>query len=387
MKAQTPDFFILACEPSGDIYGEGILKTLNKAEKNVTIEGIGGPKMRQAGLKCLFPMEEFQVMGFTDILSSLPRLYSLFKQVRLHILKTQPKIVIFIDYPGFNLRLARSLKRKKCTSKLVQFICPTVWAWGKNRILIMEKFLDKLLTILPFEPLLFSSNKLGVEYVGHPLINKTEKHIYDPQWRHFYKISANQMLIAIFPGSREKELQRNFPLQLKCAKKLIQGKEDFSIVVSLSSRKFLPFFKKYAHENFLLIDQKHLYELMRETHLALSTSGTVTLELALHKVPAVVTYAIDPLDVFLATKIFRIHSPYYALPNIIANKEIYAELFGPKLTEDTLLHQCQKLFLSQCNRISCIQRCEALKTLLGPQNTNDEVTKILLDIKNEPVKS
>ncbi len=378
MPPQTTDFFFLACEPSGDMHGEGLLNSLNKTGKNFIIEGIGGPRMRQAGLKCFLPMEEFQVMGFIDILSSLPHLYSLFKCVRTYILKTKPKVVIFIDYPGFNLRLAKSLKRRKCLSKLIHFICPTVWIWGKKRIFTMEKSLDKLLTILPFEPPLFSSNKLSAEYIGHPLISKTGAHIYDPQWRRTYHIHPTQTLISIFPGSREKELKRNFPLQLKCAKKLIKGKKDFSILVSLSSKKFLPFFKKYLDQNIILIDQKHLYELMRETHLALSTSGTVTLELALHKVPTVVTYAITPIDFFLATKVFHIHSPYYALPNIIASKEIYAELFGPKLTEESLFHQCQKLLLSQYNRMSCAQKCEIIKTLLGSQNTNDEATKILL---------
>ena len=188
------DLFIFAGEPSGDLHGEHLLENLKKKRPNLKIKGIGGPRMRAVGLECLLPMEEFQVMGFIDVLSSLPKLYRMFKKIRDEILSAKPSAVLFIDYPGFNLRMARSLKKRKSPSKLLQFVCPSVWAWGKGRIPLMEKNLDKLMTLLPFEPELFSHGSLDVEYVGHPLISRIESHQYDSQWRSEYGIDENQAI-------------------------------------------------------------------------------------------------------------------------------------------------------------------------------------------------
>lgn len=373
------DLFIFSGEPSGDLHGEKIFRALKEERPNLTIQGIGGPRMREAGLDCFLPMEEFQVMGFVDVLSSLPRLYRLFQKIRSKILEIGPKGVLFIDYPGFNLRMARSLKRSKSPSKLIHFVCPTVWAWGKRRIPLMEKNLDKLLTILPFEPSLFSKQRLDVEYVGHPLISRMHSHEYDSNWRRHYQISESEILLTIFPGSRQKELERNFHLQLKAAQTLLKERKDMTLAVSSSSDAFLPFLKKMTHDQIKIIPPKHLYELMRSTHLAIATSGTVTLELALHRVPTIVTYAITSLDTFLATKAFRIKLPYYALPNIIANKEVFPELFGPQLTEHSLTQRLREQAISQFKRSACIQGCDELQDKLGLKVTPREVALSVLN--------
>lgn len=373
------DLFIFAGEPSGDLHGEHLLENLKKKRPNLKIKGIGGPRMRAVGLECLLPMEEFQVMGFIDVLSSLPKLYRMFKKIRDEILSAKPSAVLFIDYPGFNLRMARSLKKRKSPSKLLQFVCPSVWAWGKGRIPLMEKNLDKLMTLLPFEPELFSHGSLDVEYVGHPLISRIESHQYDSQWRSEYGIDENQAILTLFPGSREKEIMRNFPLQLSVAKKFLSERKDMTLIVSCSSEKFLPFLKKHLPNQVKIVHPKHLYELMRASHIALATSGTVTLELALHKVPTVVTYAITPLDTFLATQVFRIDLPHYSLPNIIAKGEIFPELFGPNLTEGSLIKHLQEHAMSQLKRSTCIRECERLKDLLGTKNASQEASHTILD--------
>ncbi|CCB89724.1 lipid-A-disaccharide synthase [Simkania negevensis] len=372
------DLFIFAGEASGDLHGEKLLKALQEARPDLKIKGVGGPRMRKAGLDCFLPMEEFEVMGFIDILGSLPHLRNMFKKIREEILSAKPQGVLFIDYPGFNLRLARSLKKHKTSSKLLHFVCPSVWAWGKRRIPLMEKNLDKLMTLLPFEPELFSHDLLDVEYVGHPLIARIESHEYDSKWRNHYGISEDQRILSLFPGSRQKELERNFPLQLKVAQKFLKERKEFLLTVSCSNEKFLPFLKNHAGENVKIIQMDHLYELMRASHLAIATSGTVTLELALHRVPTVVTYAITTLDTFLATKIFRINLPHYALPNVIAKDEVFPELFGPQLTEKSLTQALHELAASQLRREASIRKCESLKENLGPKNASREAVKAIL---------
>jgi len=375
---QPYDLFIFAGEASGDLHGEKLLKALQAEQPSLRVIGVGGPRMRKAGLDCFLQMEDFEVMGFIDVLSSLPHLRRMFVKIREEILLSKPKAVLFIDYPGFNLRLARSLKKKKTSSKLFHFVCPSVWAWGKGRIPLMEKNLDKLMTILPFEPELFSRDRLDVEYIGHPLISRIEAHQYDTNWRQHYGITEDQVLLTLFPGSRQKELERNFPLQLKVAQKFLKERKDVMLAISCSDEKFLPFLNQFNLENVKVIKPNHLYELMRATHLAIATSGTVTLELALHQVPTVVTYAITPLDTFLATQVFRIHLPYYALPNVIAHDEVFPELFGPKLTEESLTQSLNELAASQLRREGCIRKCEWLKERLGPKNAAHEAALSIL---------
>lgn len=248
----------------------------------------------------------------------------------------------------------------------------------------MEKSLDKLLTILPFEPDSFSKEKLDVEYVGHPLISRIEEHSYDSEWHTLYGISENQPILSLFPGSRKKELERNLPLQIQAAKNLLKERKDLLIVVSCSDDKFLPFIKQHIDDSIKIIPSKHNYELMRDSHMALATSGTITLELALHLVPTVVTFAIDPFDVFLAQKIFRINLPHYSLTNILGKKEIFPELFGPLLTEKNLENKAKEFLLSQFKRNHCIEECRRLQYILGTQDASHEAAKAILKItKNE----
>lgn len=372
------DLFIFAGEASGDLHGENLLKSLKTLKPNLKIKGVGGPRMRKAGLDCFLNLEEFEVMGFIDILSTLPRLIRHFLKIRNEILTSKPTIVVLIDYPGFNLRLARSLKQKKTCPKIVHFVCPSVWAWGKRRIPLIEKNLDKLMTILPFEPELFSPSHLNVEYVGHPLISRINLHQYSTSWRTQYGIGKDQVLLSLFPGSRQKEIERNFPIQLKVAKKLLQQRPDMMLAISCSNKKFLPFLKTFDLGNAKIIQIDHSYEMMRGSHLAIATSGTVTLELALHQVPTVVTFGIKPLDLFIATQIFRINLPYYALPNVIAQEEVFPELFGPNLTVESLTDALSTLATSQLRREQCQLKCRYLKTQLGQKNATEEAAKSIL---------
>ncbi|MCP5505658.1 MAG: lipid-A-disaccharide synthase [Chlamydiales bacterium] len=375
------DLFIFAGEISGDLHGEKLLKELYAQNPKLKVKGVGGPKMRAVGMECMIPMEEFQVMGFIDILSSLPKLRKQFYRIRDEILKSSPKGVVTIDYPGFNLRLAQSLAKKNAPTKRIHYICPTVWAWGKGRIPKMERSLDHLLTILPFEPSLFHKGKLHANYVGHPLIGRIHSHEYDPEWNKEYGIGKEEQILSLFPGSREKELLRNLPLQISVAKKLKQENPELVIALSCSDEKFRSFLEKEGN-GFPIISPKHSYELMRASHFAIATSGTVTLELALHQIPTVVTYAINPFDVFLARSVFRIHLPYYALPNILNQGELFPELFGPNLNEKTLLKKGWDFMHSEYIRSECIEKCKKLKTLLGKKDASKEAARVILDSIN-----
>lgn len=364
------DIFIFVGEASGDLHGEKLLQALYKKNPALRVMGVGGPKMRAVGMECILPMERFQVMGFVDVFLALPRLIRQFYEVRRSILKANPKVVVTIDYPGFNLRMAISLRKKGFKGKICHYICPSIWAWGKNRIDVMADNLDLLLTILPFEKQYFAHTSLNVQYVGHPLIQRIASSVAQSSTR----------LIAIFPGSRTKEIERNLPLHLRVAKTILNEYPDLTFGISVSDNRFLPLIEKIIKQAEIkveLFSSERKEALMKTAFLAIAKSGTITLELALYGIPAVVTYAISSFDVFLAKYIFRIRLPYYCLVNIIASREVFPELIGPLLTETSLYNHTKKLIADPG---ACLEGCKEVRRLLGNIPTNDRAAELILSL-------
>ncbi|HEY4255436.1 MAG TPA: lipid-A-disaccharide synthase [Chlamydiales bacterium] len=360
------DLVVSAGEPSGDLQGAALIKALLKINPDLKIGAVAGPRMRELPITCLESMENLQVMGFVDVALALPTILQRFYALRQNILSLNPKAFVAIDYPGFHLRMHRSLKKKGFSGQCIHYVCPTVWAWRKGRIGFMEKYLDQLLAILPFEPACFQGTKLAVEYVGHPLTEAVEQFQPDASFRSSYGIREQEKVLALFPGSRPQEITRNLPLMLEVAKRLQAVDSRLRLAISLSSEKQAELvYSLVGSREALFIPTVETYDLMHVAHLALAKSGTVTLELALHKTPTIVQYAIKPLDRFIAQKIFRISLPYYSLPNIVLQEEVFSELFGPKLTEEALFAAAKDLWFDETKRAACKARCNAVWDKLG----------------------
>jgi lipid-A-disaccharide synthase len=354
------DLFLLAGEPSGDLQGAALIQELLALQPDLQIAAVAGPRMRKFPIHCIEPMENLAVMGFIDVFKALPKIASLFFSLRKKILGMQPKAFVGIDYPGFNLRMHQTLRKSRFSGRQIHYICPTVWAWGKRRIPKMAKTLDLLLTILPFEPECFKETSLQVKYVGHPLVEPISNFRPDPTFRKRFGFQTKDKILALFPGSRKVEIERNLPLMLKTAHAI----KDVDLCLVLS-------------QNLPPEDQ---YDLMHNAHLAIAKSGTVVLELALHKTPTVVQYAIKPLDVFLATKIFQIKLPYYSIANLIVQKEVFPELFGPNLSEKALLQSATELWFQEEKRRAAISGCSELWDVLGTCPASRRAAESILEM-------
>ncbi|NGX38890.1 MAG: Lipid-A-disaccharide synthase [Chlamydiae bacterium] len=378
----TPSIFLFAGETSGDIHGEALIEALKKKIPMAQIYGVGGPRMRKAGMHTLMEMEKFQVMGFVDVFFALPRLMWQFFSLRRQLLKRKPDIVLLIDYPGFNLALAKSLYKKSFPGKVCQYICPSVWAWGKKRIPKMEKILDHLFVTFPFEKELFNSKNLQVDYVGHPLVRKILASSSRP-----LDINKKYRVVGIFPGSRKKELLRNFPLQLQVAKRLLAEFPDLFFTVSVSQPSFSPLLEKLMREvgfpdreKILLIESSQNGALMQRCDLSIAKSGTNNLELALYGVPTVVTYGIGPLDLFIAKTLLRIRLPFYSIVNIIAKEKVFPELIGPHFTEDQLFTEARRLLSSEEARNECGKKCQKIGIILEQKSPEVEIATKLKEL-------
>ncbi|HRD55968.1 MAG TPA: lipid-A-disaccharide synthase [Parachlamydiaceae bacterium] len=361
--------FIFAGEASGDLHGSRLLKALFDVEKNLTVEGVAGPLMRKENISTFMKTENFSVMGFTDVFLALPSLIKKFYTIRDHILKTKPDGVVLIDYPGFNLRLASHLRKKGYLGKIIQYISPTVWAWGKRRIHTMNRTLDLLLTIYPFEkeyfshlPLYSSKVPLKIEYVGHPLQETLQNYAYTP-----FEKKKESPLIAVFPGSREGEIKRNFPKILESLNQIKNSVPNAIFAISTADDRAKEFFLRHLNEKenrFLLVPKEKRYELMWACDAAIAKSGTVALELALHKKPSVIMYELSFLNRFIATYILRLKLPFYCIVNILKKKQVFKEFIEKKSTPQKIAEEVKELIFNAKKRQDCIQACEEIHDLL-----------------------
>lgn len=375
---QDPSLFILAGEPSGDRHGAAALKTLWTRYPNLFVSGVGGPALCTAGLDPVLPMEEFAVMGFSDVVKALPRLYRHFYTILNHILSHEFDVVLLIDYPGFNLKLAKALKKRGYQGKIIQYISPMVWAWGKERIQHMEKTLDQLLVIYPFESSYFEHSSLPVAYVGNPVSEAHSNYCYQLDWQKQVGLPTNQAPIALFPGSRAGEIKRNFPIQLEAVRRLQQLEPDLPIAISCASVEQESLIYHIAlqaglkSESWRVVPPQYTYELMASSELAIAKSGTVTLELALHGCPTVVTYVLTALNKCLARYWMKLNLQNYCIVNVLSQKEVFPELIKIPPTPKKILDYLYRL---RASKDDCQMACREIKAHLSAKSASQEVAK------------
>ncbi|EPP37875.1 lipid-A-disaccharide synthase [Chlamydia avium] len=324
--------FLSAGEASGDTLGSHILHHMKAIDPHRRYFGVGGPLMRKEGLEVLITMEKFQVSGFLEIFISIFGLFAKYRKLHKAILKENPETVLFIDFPDFHLFLIKKLRKSGYQGKIIHYVCPSIWAWRQNRKKILEKNLDILLLILPFEQDIFQNSPLKTVYLGHPLVETAKKFQHSDIWKEKLAIS-NQPIVAAFPGSRPGDITRNLTVQIRAflASSLASTHQ---LLVSSSHAKYdhilSDLLTKEGCENSRIIPFTLRYQLMHSCDFALAKCGTIVLETALHQTPTIVTCLLGSFDNFLAKYIFKILLPAYSLPNIITNSIIFPEFIGGK---------------------------------------------------------
>jgi lipid-A-disaccharide synthase len=353
--------FILAGEQSGDHLGEAVAKILNT---KASLYGVGGSGMKEAGVSLLYDIDQLSVMGLTDVVKAFPRIYKRFVQARNWILNHNPTAVLLIDYAEFNLHMAKSLRKKGYKGKIIHYVCPSIWAWRKGRAKPMIKNLDLLLSILPFEESFFKDTPLRTVFCGHPL---ADQHWDDKPERRVTSIPQ----IGLFPGSRISEIQKNLPIQIEALKSF--GSSE--ALISLARPSLLPLIRKLA-PHLEICDDKN--KLMTSIDGALATSGTVNLELALHKIPTVTLYKSSKLASFAMLKIFKTTLPFLCLPNIILNREIFPEFFYPEIDPHEVAETLKKVIEKrEVVEKGCANLRKQLSSLSPAEKAAEEILKIM----------
>ena len=362
LKPGRKKYYIIAGEASGDLHGSNLVAALKQLDTNADIRGWGGDKMQLAGMELVKHYRELAFMGFVEVVKNLGTILKNLNFCKEDIRQFQPDVLVLIDYPGFNLRMARWAKQQQI--KVVYYISPQVWAWKENRVKMMKQCIDKMLVILPFEKEYFRNKwNWDVTYVGHPLIEEIAKKqsIGSSLVINGGEGEAHQKpVVALLPGSRKQEIEKKLPVMLEVSKAF----PDCQFVVAQAPSLDTSFYEVYtSHYPNVSIVNNRTYDLLMQSAAALVTSGTATLETALFGVPEVVCYKGSKISYQIARRVIRIS--YISLVNLIMNREVVKELIQGDMTTENLIHELDRLLNNPVRQKQLQQDYATLKDLLS----------------------
>lgn len=360
--------FIVTGELSGDRLGAWYIKHLKQQDSSVEIHAVGGNFLQEAGARVYERFEKLNVVGFVEILKRLSFIFRFLRKLSSYILQNNFDQIILVDFPGFNLRLAKKLKRLNPKISITYVSPPQTWVWGAWRIKKLKKYCDKLIVLYPFEVDWYQKHDLKVDFIGNPVCEDLKKYFI------FSATKINQ--IAIIPGSRESEIKTLFPLFAGIIKlfkeKYLELKIVLPLAQSISFELIESKIKAFGLNDFrkdikIIFDEKEKYEELSKCCLAITKPGTVSLELALLQVPAVVFYKTSWITYFLARTLVNVK--YMALPNLLFDKSVYKEIIQWNCNTKSIFNSADTLyqnFLAQKKEyFESLQKLRQLQKLLG----------------------
>jgi len=362
-------YYIIAGEASGDLHGSNLIKELKKLDRNASFKCWGGDLMNEQTNNLVRHHKDYSYMGFLEVFLNL---YSIIKNIsfcKSDILNYNPDIIIYIDFPGFNLRIAEWAKRHGFKNHY--YISPQIWAWKESRIKLIKKVVDKMYVILPFEKEFYKErHKLDVSFVGHPLLDEIYKanNLKDSELEE--KI-VKEKTILLLPGSRDQEIKKLLPIMLS----VVSEFKDYKFIVGAAPSQKLSVYQNYVKERNVEIIQNKTYGLLKNCTAAIVTSGTATLETALFKVPQIVCYK-STWTTYLIGKILIKNLNYISLVNLIANKLIVKELIQNACSKKNLIKELN-IILEKEERVKIISNYNKLEDSLGGRGASYKTAKII----------
>jgi lipid-A-disaccharide synthase len=348
-------YYFIAGEASGDLHGSNLIRELYKLDNTSSFRCWGGDKMKEAGGELVKHYRELAFMGFAEVLMNLRTIFRNLKFCKEDILQHKPDALILIDYPGFNLRIAKWAKQHGL--KIIYYISPQVWAWKEGRVKTMKKCIDKMLVILPFEKDYYKNKwNWEVEYVGHPLAEVIQRHKAQGTSEQL----SDRPIVALLPGSRKQEILKKLPIMLEVSKAYTGYQFIVAKAPGLDEQFYDDLLKPYSNVSYVT---NKTYDLLMQSKAALVTSGTATLETALFGVPEVVCYKGSWLSYQIGRRL--VHVKYIALVNLIMDKLVVKELIQNKLTVSNLQQELEELLNNETRKEQLQKDYAALKKILS----------------------
>ncbi len=366
-------YYIIAGEASGDLHGSNLMQAIKQVDAEANFRCWGGDLMQAAGGEIVKHYKDLAFMGFIEVAINLRTILSNIKLCKEDIKKYQPDAVIFIDYPGFNMRIGPFVK--ELGIKTFYYISPQIWAWKQKRAYELKKWVDRMFVILPFERDFYKKFNMDVDYVGHPLLDAIQKRTHDESRK--AQIRKNNDLgerpvIAIVPGSRKQEINVMLPLMLKQTQHFPDYQFVLAAAPSFDSEFYRGFLKNFPQVKLMF---NKTYDLFEVATAAMVTSGTATLEAALFKVPEVVCYKGSYISYQIAKRLIKAN--YISLVNLIVNEEIVKELIQKEFNEKLLKAELEKLLKNEGYRKQMLDNFERLTQRLGGGGASQKTAQLM----------
>jgi len=374
-------YYIIAGEASGDLHASNLIKGLFKHDPEAEVRAWGGELVEAAGAKLIKHYKELAIMGFVEVLSHLSTIRKNFKFAKMDILDFQPDVLITVDFPGFNLRMAKWAKAKGI--RTFHYISPNVWAWKKNRVYSMRKTIDQLFVILPFEPEFYQKFDVNPIYEGHPLLDAVNQFQTVDLQRFKQKHSLDERkIVAILPGSRKQEISRMLPHMIRIAKR----KSEYQYLIAGAPGMDVDFYQQFIsnHDNIHLLHNE-TYHILYYAVSGMICSGTATLEAALFNVPQVVCYKTNRISFFIARLIVKIRR--FSLVNLILSRDAVKELIQHEMTDESLSREFNDICPDGNKHDVVLGDYQELKLKLGSNGVSDRIAKKMINLLHEYSKT
>lgn len=368
-------YYIIAGEPSGDLHGSNLVAAIKKNDSKAVFRGCGGDLMKEQGVDLLFHYRRMAYMGFIEVAININKVLANINKCKQDIVDFAPDAVILVDYPGFNLRIAKFVHSLKI--KVFYYISPQVWAWKKHRVNQIRKYVDKMLVILPFEEQFYRNHDIDATYVGNPLLDELSKESRNTS-DDFYrrnKLNKNDKIIALLPGSRRQEVKKMLSSMLKVVPEFPEYRFVVACAPSIDESLCQSIIGDTPN---VTIAKAQTYDVLQHSYAALVTSGTATLETALLMVPEVVCYRTSRSSYLIARYFAKVK--YISLVNLILDRLVVKELIQGDLNKKNLVDELNKLLNNPKHQRKLLEDYDMLRQRLGGEGASQRAADIITDL-------
>jgi len=367
------ELLISAGEASGDMYAARLATAL-RARADVRLFGMGGPHMRDAGVDIIVDSADVALVGLLEVVYKMPALNRAWRRLLAETRGRKPALAILTDFPGFHLHLSRALKHKGVRN--VYFVCPQFWAWRPRRVNLVRRRFERGLCIFPFEVDFYRKRGVPVDWIGHPLVEQVHPTMSRAEFAKQHNLDAAKPIIALLPGSRPGELTQHMPVLMKAAAKLHAAAPERQFALALASGLASDLVNPYLRADVpVSVISGSTYNVLAASDVAVVSSGTATVEAALIGAPMVVIYRVAPLTAWIARRLVR--TPYFAMVNLIAGKQIVPELIQDNFTPDRVAQEVERLLNSPEARNEMRRELAQVRERLGPPGAIDRAADII----------
>ena len=378
LSDRSRDVLIVAGEASGDLHGSNLVRAIRRLDSGITFRGIGGKRMEDAGVKTLISSCDMAVVGLTEVFSRLNTISKAYVKLKNILRSARPDLLILIDYPDFNIRLAHFAKRSKVP--VLYYVSPQVWAWRTGRVKKIARRVDRMAVILPFEEDFYRRRGVAVEYVGHPILDSIPQHLDRTEIIRELELSRNGPIVGLLPGSRREEISNLLPSMVGAVEILSERYKDLECVLPVASTISPELIESTIAHSSVKIRPYHgnIYKVLAACNLALVTSGTATLEVGIMGVPMVIVYRVSPVTYWIGKKM--IHVPHIGLVNLVAGEEVVPELIQDEITPQRLAEEALAILEGGRKREKMIEELKMVRERLGDGGASERTARIAIEM-------